>query len=95
MGANARIARIIYADDISEGFRYRVARRFGTKHWFTRMINCPWCCGFHTSWLLVTPWAWFPVAGLRWWWLFPLAVLAVSHAGGRLNHHHGPTAARS
>jgi len=89
MGANARVARIIAEDDITQFWRTWASRKYGTRHWLVRWGTCPWCCGFWTSLLVVTPVAWFPVVGMRLWWLFPLAVLAVAHAGGRLNHHHG------
>ena len=86
--ANARIARIIAEDDITEPFRAWVKRKLGYQHLIARWVICPWCCGFWTA-IPVSAVAWFPVAGLRYWWLYILAFLAVAHAAGRLNHNHG------
>lgn len=86
--ANARIARLIAEDDITEPIRAHYRKKLGTNHWFVKWIHCPWCCGWWTA-LPVTSLAWFPIAGWHVFWLFPLAFLTVAHSAGRLNHHHG------
>jgi type IV secretory pathway TrbD component len=90
-GANARIARLITEDDITEPWRAGLRRKYGTANLLVRWAHCPWCAGWWTSALIVTPVAWFPIMGLRYWWIFGLAVWSVAHAAGRLNHHHGST----
>jgi hypothetical protein len=87
-GANARIARLIAEDAISAPVRAAVIKKLGTKHLVSQWIECPWCCGWWTAWP-VTAVAWFPIVGMRFWWLFLLAVWSVAHAAGRLNHNHG------
>lgn len=89
--ANARIARILPEDKIAEPWRHAIKQRFGYKHWVVSLTTCPWCLGWWTA-IPVSALAWFPVAGLHYWWLYPLAFLAVAHAGGRLNHSHAPIA---
>ena len=86
--ANARIARLFTEDDITVRLRAWVIRHLRTNHLLARWIQCPWCLGWWTAWP-ITAVAWFPVAGLRWWWLYLLAGWAVAHAGGHLNHNHG------
>lgn len=88
-GANARAARLIAEDDIWDRQRERLRKRLGYNSLLSRWLKCPWCCGFATSALIVTPIAWFPIMGLHYWWIFGLAVWSVAHAGGRLNHNHG------
>jgi hypothetical protein len=87
---NARIARLIWTDDITEPIRAYFRRELGTKHLLVQWIHCPWCCGWWTAWP-VTAIAWFPIMGLRYWWLFLIAGWSVAHAAGRLNHNHEPT----
>jgi hypothetical protein len=90
-GATARVARLIYDDDITEPLRAKVIRKLGYNHLLVKWMKCPWCCGFWVALLITTPIAWFPIMGLRFWWVFGLAVWSVAHAAGRLNHNHEPT----
>ena len=87
-GANARIARLIAEDEITGPIRHWLITRWGTKNLLVRWAHCPWCCGWWTAWP-ITAIAWFPIAGLSWWWLYFIAVWSVAHAAGRLNHNHG------
>lgn len=87
---NARIAKLIWDDGITEPIRAHLRKKYGTRNWWVRLISCPWCCGFWTAWP-VTAVAWFPIMGLRYWWIYLLAGWSVAHAAGRLNHNHEPT----
>lgn len=87
-GANARVARLIAEDEITQPLRERLIRRFGADNLLVRWAHCPWCCGWWTAWP-ITALAWFPIMGLRFWWIFGLVGWSVAHAAGRLNHNHG------
>lgn len=87
-GANARVARLITEDDITQPIRTWAVKRFGEQNLFVRWIHCPWCAGWWTAWA-VTAVAWFPIAGFEMVWGYFLAVWSVAHAAGRLNHDHG------
>jgi hypothetical protein len=87
-GANARIARLIAEDDITDSLRNKVGKRYGYSSLAYRWAKCPWCAGFWTAWP-ITAAAWFPIMGLHLWGLYVLAAWSVAHAAGRLNHNHG------
>lgn len=87
-GANARIARLIAEDDITEPLRAKAVAKFGAQNLLVRWAHCPWCCGWWTAWP-VTAIAWFPLMGGHWWGMYFLIVWSVAHAAGRLNHDHG------
>lgn len=84
-GANARIARLVTEDEITEPLRARLIKRLGSQHLVARWAHCPWCTGFWTAWP-VTAVAWFPILGTQMWGLYLLAAWSVAHAAGRLNH---------
>jgi hypothetical protein len=84
-GANARIARLIAEDDITEPVRAKVIKKLGHTNLIARWIQCPWCCGWWTAWP-ITAVAWFPIMGASLWWVYGLAAWSVAHAGGRLNN---------
>jgi len=87
-GANARVARLIAEDEITEPVRARLIKALGSQHLLTRWAHCPWCAGWWTAWP-ITAVAWFPLMGANFWWIYGLAAWSVAHAGGRLNHSHG------
>lgn len=87
-GANARWARLWTEDEITQGLRNRVGKRFGHSSFFYKWINCPWCFGMWWA-VPISALAWFPIMGTQLWWMYPLAVGSVAHAAGRLNHNHG------
>lgn len=87
-GANARVARLITEDDITQPIRNKIGKRFGHSSLAYRWANCPWCAGWWTTWP-VTAIAWFPLMGTAYWWVFGLAAWSVAHAAGRMNHNHG------
>lgn len=87
-GANARVARLIAEDDITQSLRNKLGKVIGHSHLLYRWANCPWCCGWWTAWP-ITAAAWFPILGTHLWGLYFLAVWSVAHAAGRLNHNHG------
>ena len=84
-GANARVARLITEDDITEPLRNKIINRMGYNHLLSRWIQCPWCAGWWTA-APVTAIAWFPIMGTSFWWLSGLAFWSVAHAAGRLNN---------
>lgn len=87
-GANARIARLIAEDDITDPIRNKIGKKLGYSNLLYRWIKCPWCCGWWTAWP-ITAVAWFPLMGTAYWWVYGLAAWSVAHAAGRLNHNHG------
>lgn len=87
-GANARLARLVTEDDITEPLRRKAIKRMGYSHLLSKWLQCPWCFGWWTAWP-VTAAAWFPIMGVRFWGLYLLAVWSVAHGAGRLNHSHG------
>jgi hypothetical protein len=87
-GANARLARLVAEDDITEPIRAWLRRRFGEHNLLVRWAHCPWCCGWWFAWP-ITAAAWFPILGTHLWGMYLLAVWSVAHAAGRLNHDHG------
>lgn len=88
-GANARVARLITEDDITEPLRNKIIKRLGYNHLISRWLSCPWCTGWWTAWP-ATAVAWFPLMGASFWWVYGMAAWSVAHAAGRLNHNHGP-----
>jgi hypothetical protein len=84
-GANARIARLIAEDEITEPWRAWLIKHLGSQHLLTRWAHCPWCAGWWTAWP-VTAAAWFPIMNTQLWGLYFLAAWSVAHAAGRLNN---------
>lgn len=89
-GTNARIARLVTDDDITEPWRAALRQKHGTRNLLVRWAHCPWCAGWWTAWP-VTAVAWFPIMGWHYWWVYLLAGWSVAHAAGRLNQVHGST----
>lgn len=87
-GANARVARLITEDDITEPLRSKFIKRMGYNHLLSKWIQCPWCAGWWTAWP-ITAIAWIPIMGANYWWVGGIAAWSVAHAAGRLNHDHG------
>lgn len=81
--ANARFARTVTKEQPFAGFRAWVAKKAGYNSLWTELFKCPWCFGFYTA-IPATALAWFPVMGLKMWWLIPAAWFAVAHAAGLL-----------
>ena len=81
--ANARIARIVTKEDPGKPIRRWISQKFGYNSTWAKGFECPWCLGFWTA-IPATALAWFPIMGLRMWWLIPVAWLAVTHAAGYL-----------
>lgn len=81
---NARFARIFTKDEIMDPWRRWVRNKFGYNSMLTEWSTCPWCLGWWSS-IPAFALAWFPIMGLRMWWLIAPAWFAVAHAAGRLN----------
>lgn len=81
---NARFARIFARDEIMEPWRLWVKKRYGYNSMLFKWAKCVWCLGWWTS-IPAFALAWFPVMGLKMWWLIPAAWFAVAQAAGSLN----------
>jgi hypothetical protein len=81
---NARFARIFARDEIMEPWRNKIKKRFGYQSLASKWANCVWCLGWWTA-IPAFALAWFPVMGLRMWWLIPAGWFAVAQAAGSLN----------
>lgn len=88
-GANARVARLIAEDDITEPLQKKIVKKLGHRHLISRWIQCPWCAGFWTAWP-ITAATWFPIMHGHLWGFYFLAAWSVAHAAGRFNHNHAP-----
>lgn len=78
--ASYRAWRLVALDTITEPIRSWVIFRDGPFwEWFSALITCPWCAGFHISVLFFVLWAIFPTPTL-----YVAAPLAISTLVGLL-----------
>jgi hypothetical protein len=81
-----RLWRIAAVDSITEPFHGRLnASRHPVGRWFSDLVSCPWCLGFHLSILVWALWTFFPVIGVP--TCLILATSTLVGFLGRLNDH--------
>lgn len=72
-----RLTRLVTRDSLPPfpALRQTVLTRWGTR-WWAPLIDCPWCLGFHVSWVVMLL-ASSPAAVVFRWVAVPLAFSAV------------------
>lgn len=79
VGATARLTRLLTVDELPLVARPRdkIIDRYGTDHWLSYLVTCPWCLGMWVA-AAVFPAAF--LAGDSLWFQVPAGILTLAMA---------------